>query len=69
METDTDMLIDTLTDDSRINICFTQHSWCTSNNNHKKNDLGPPFRRSAIPGVRHSGGPPFRRSAIPEVRH
>jgi len=21
-------------------------------------DLGPPFRRSAIPGVRHSGGPP-----------
>jgi len=32
-------------------------------------DLGPPFRRSAIPGVRHSGGPPFRKSAIPEVCH
>jgi len=26
--------------------------------------LGPPFRGSAIPGVRHSGGPPSRVSAI-----
>ena len=29
---------------------------------------GPPFRRAAIPRVRHSEGQPFRRAAIPRVR-